>query len=34
MVGRDDIMITGPTTGYLEGKVTELRVGEKSVKTS
>jgi len=27
----DDIMITGPTTGYLEGKVTELRVGEKSV---
>jgi len=28
----DDIMITGPTTGYLEGKVTELRVGEKSVK--
>ncbi len=27
----DNIMITGPTTGYLEGKVTELRVGEKSV---
>lgn len=27
----DDIMITGPTTGYLEGKVTELRVGAKSV---
>lgn len=27
----DDIMITGPTTGYVEGKVTELRVGEKSV---
>ena len=27
----DDILITGPTTGYLEDKVMELRVGEKSV---
>lgn len=27
----DDYMITGPTTGYIEGKVEELRVDEKNV---
>src|SRR3989344_5258831 len=27
----DDIMITGPTTGYIESKVIELRVNDKSV---